>query len=439
MGSLIKASEDAVETVRAHACAALGRIGGGGALQRVARAARSDAGYVRVYAARSLAEFGIQQAGEALRATLEDELWEVRSAAAGSLSRMKLPAANALLEQAALSPDLRVRTVSLWALGRQVEDAGIDALCTALRDRDDEKRRDAAKGLSDIGTDRTVDGLISASHDTNYFVRRSAAEGLGKTGATRAIPALVRLLDDRESFVLWQVPAALGKIGGLEATQALLTRVRTGADEFVRANIVDALVTIAVKAGVDPLRAALRDPDRNVRRTASEAMAKVTRKRFESQLEQEKTAAQAGEGPAGSQPDDLTRLNELVENSGDAVDVPLEVIDHIVNAAAGQTLEAKRLLESIQTKATDSMVKIRSLGAMTMLGKDSAIGELKTYLRSEKTEERVAAAQALSHTSSQDVTDELLHALDDVDPLVRVHIAAAILEANRRPTHGVPH
>jgi HEAT repeat protein len=79
------------------------------------------------------------------------------------------------------------------------------------------------------------------------------------------------------------------------------------------------------------------------------------------------------------------------------------------------------------------MVKIKSLGAMTMLGEDSAIGELKTYLRSTNTEERVAAVQALSHTSSEDVTDELLRALNDVDPLVRVHIAAAILEANRKP------
>jgi HEAT repeat protein len=433
MGSLFKASDDGEETVRAHACAALSRIGGGGALQRVARAARSDTGYVRVYAARSLKEFGIQQAGEALRAALEDELWEVRSAAAQSLARMKLPAANAVLDQAALSPDLRVRTVSLWALGRQVEDAGIGALCTALRDRDDAKRRDAAKGLSDIATDRTVDGLINATRDTNYFVRSSAADGLGKTGATRAIPALVRLLDDPEWYVSCQVPIALGKIGGLDATQALLTRLRTGLDDLVRARIVDALATIAVKAGVDPLRAALRDQDPNVRRAASEALAKVARQMFEAQLEREKTAAQAGDGPAGSQPDALTRLNELVENSGDAVDVPLDVIDHIVKAAAGQTLAAKRLLEIIQTKATDSMVKIKSLGAMTMLGKDSAIGELKTYLRSEKIEERVAAAQALSHTRSQDVTDELLHALDDVDPLVRVHIAAAILDANRGP------
>jgi HEAT repeat protein len=431
IGSLFKASEDREETVRAHACAALGGIGGDGALQRVAQAARSDTSYVRVCAARSLGKFN-QDAVEALRAALEDEMWEVQSAAAQSLSRMKLPAANAMLEQAAQSPNLRVRTVSLWALGRSVDDAGIDALCTALRNGDDGKRRDAAKGLGDIADDRTVDGLISATHDANYFVRRSAAEGLGKTGATRAIPALVRLLDDPESFVLWDVPKALGKIGGVEATRALLTRLRTGVDEFVRAKIVDALAAIAVKEGVDPLRAALRDREPNVRRAVSEALAKVARQKIAAELEREKAAGEAGDGASGSQPGDLARLNELVENAGDAVDVPIEVIDHIVNAAAGQTLVAKRLLESMQTRATDSIFKIKLLGAMTVLGKDSAVGELKSYLRSEKTEERVAAAQALSHTDSADVTDELLRALDDVDPLVRVHIAAAILETNHR-------
>jgi HEAT repeat protein len=432
--SLFRASGHEKYSVRAHACAALSSIGGAGALERVAGAARDDTGYVRVYATRGLVRFGIEHAGEALRVALEDELWEVQSAAARSLADLKLPAATAMLEQAAQSPDLRVRTVSLWALGRRVEDAGIDLLCTALRSGDDGTRRDIANGLKDIGDDRTADALITATHDKNYFVRKIAAEGLGKTGTTRAVPALIRLLDDPEEYVFWAVPKALGKIGGLEATRALLMRARSDLRELSRSYVVDALATIAVKEGVDPLRKALGDTDRNVRRAASEALAKVTRKRFEAQLEQENATGEGSGGRTASQQRDLTHLNELVEIAGDAVDVPLEVIDHIVNAATGNTSEAKMLLKSIQNKTADSMVKIKSLGAMTMLGEDSAIGQLKTYLKSDNTEERVAAVQALSHTSSADVTDDLLHALDDADPLVRVHIAAAILEGNGRPT-----
>lgn len=432
--SLIKASEDRVETVRAHAFAALSRIGGDGALERVARAARTDTGYVRVFAARSLDEFESQGAVDALRAALEDELWGVRSAAARCLANMEHPSAKAVLEQAAACRDLRVRTVSLWALERRVEDAGIELLCRGLRDPDEDKRHDVAKGLADIGDDRTIDGLLGAARDSCRFVRSTAADGLGKTGATRAIPVLATLLDDPEWYVSCQVPIALGKIGTAEATRILLTRLRRNVENLTRDRIVDALAKIAGKEGVEPLRAALRDSDRNVRRAASEALAKVTRARFEEQLEREEASGEAGDGSAGTQQIDLTRLNELVESAGDAVDVPVQVIDRIVKAAAGHTSEARMLLENIRNKTTDPMVKIRSLGAMTVLGKESAIGELKPYLRSENTEERVAAAQALSHTGSEDVTKELLHVLDDADPLVRMHIAAAILEANRQPT-----
>jgi HEAT repeat protein len=434
MVSLFKASEDREETVRAHAFAALSRIGGDGALERVARAVRTDTGYVRIFAARSLDEFESQDAVDVLRTVLQDELWAVQSAAAQCLSRMKHLSAKSLLEQAAASPDLRVRTVSLWALGRRVEDAGIELLCRVLRDPDDDKRQDAAEGLADIGDERTIDGLMGAARDRCRFVRSAAADGLGKTGAKRAIPVLAILLEDPEWYVSCQVPIALGKIGTAEAMQILLTRLRKNVEDLTGKRIVDALATIAGKEGVEPLRAALRDSDRNVRRAASEALAKVTRERFEEQLKREMASGEAGDGSAGMQQSDLTQLNELVESAGDAVDVPIQVIDYIVNAATGHTSEARMLLEKIQNKTSDPMVKIRSLGAMTILGKESAIGELKPYLRSENTEERIAAAQALSHNDSEDVTDELLHVLDDADPLVRVHIAAAILEANRMPT-----
>jgi hypothetical protein len=47
----------------------------------------------------------------------------------------------------------------------------------------------------------------------------------------------------------------------------------------------------ARERGVDPLRAALRDRDPNVRRAASEGLAKVARQKFEAQLKQTRERA----------------------------------------------------------------------------------------------------------------------------------------------------
>lgn len=123
-----------------------------------------------------------------------------------------------------------------------------------------------------------VKGLIKALRDEKDDVVRQAAEALGQIEAVAAALPLIAALERRRHYdtsdtanARRAVVRALGQIGDVRAVKPLIVAIRT---DSLRAEAADALVRIGTPA-IEPLVAALRDEDSNVRRAAAGALDKM--------------------------------------------------------------------------------------------------------------------------------------------------------------------
>ncbi len=128
-----------------------------------------------------------------------------------------------------------------------------------------ELRRYAADALAKFGDPRSVQPLIAALGDPDPQVRAVAAMGLGSVKSPAAVNALIPLLDDPDENVS---EAAAGVLGTSKDPRAIAPLV-TSLSKVYFASV--ALYQLG-PAVVEPLIAAARDPDPNVRKRAVEAL-----------------------------------------------------------------------------------------------------------------------------------------------------------------------
>lgn len=123
----------------------------------------------------------------------------------------------------------------------------VPALLRAMQHRDHWTRTAAVEALGMIATQHARNGdtlppLLAALDDPSKGVRRAAAHALGAIGDVEALERLLLLLNDHQATVREAAAKALGELGDHTAAQALMYLGR-------------------------------RDPDREVRRAAREALA----------------------------------------------------------------------------------------------------------------------------------------------------------------------
>jgi HEAT repeat protein len=75
-------------------------------------------------------------------------------------------------------------------------------------------------------------------------------------------------------------------------------------------------------------------------------------------------------------------------------------------------------------------------GELAKLGDAESLKGIRDLVRSEDPVERVFAAEVLGEARKGEVAEELVKALDDPDPVVRLHAATAILRALRTSGTG---
>ena len=167
-------------------------------------------------------------------------------------------------------------------LGEMVATKAEGALVQLLRHTDDRVRRSATNALLKLGTPGAVKGVYEAVNDSSPEVRMQAAAAIstrkdGKTSAT-----LIRAIEsEADGDVQLAMIAALGKVATPDAVQKLVKmaepegRMFRKKDATLRVAAVQALSEARTPAAVNALKELTSDKDKDVRETATRALAQA--------------------------------------------------------------------------------------------------------------------------------------------------------------------
>jgi HEAT repeat protein len=165
-----------------------------------------------------------------------------------------------------------VRAVSASALANLGDRRVVGPLIEALSDPIwGEELRFVAKALGDLGDQTAVGPLISALEHKNGQVRSFAATALARLGDPRAIPPLIDLLEGDGPRGM--VALALAEFG--QPAVDPLTKLLRDPDKDVRLFAADALLKIGDPAAADPLSQLLGDEHILVREKAIQGLVKI--------------------------------------------------------------------------------------------------------------------------------------------------------------------
>jgi HEAT repeat protein len=402
---------------------------------------------VRTAAARALGDIGDARAVEPLIAALKDKDSHVREATVRALGKIGDARAVKALSAALKGGDWLVRKAAAEALGKIGDARAVKPLIAALKDEVSDVREAAAGALCEIGDARAVEPLIAALKDGNFYVRQAAAGALGAIGAP-AVKPLIAALKDKDSDVRKAAAGALGKIGwkpekgeaealyliaqgkwdecvkiGAPAVEPLIAALKDG-DSDVRQAAAGALGAIGAPA-VKPLIAALKDGHKWVRKAAAGALGKIGWKPEKGEAEALYLIAQG-------------KWDECVKIGAPAVEPLIAALkdgDSDVREAAAGALgkigwkpekgEAEALYLIAQGK-WDECVKI---GA-------PAVEPLIAALKDGDSGVREAVAKALGAIGDARAVEPLIAALKDGEPGVRKAAAEALVKIYREGRLG---
>ena len=155
------------------------------------------------------------------------------------------------------------------ALGKLKHPSVVEPLIKTLEEGKAFESNIAVEVLGIIQDVRAVEPLINALKNDESLINRGAvAEALGKIGDPRAVDPLIATLKDKDWNVRESAAEALEQLGWKP------DRGDAGAQYWIARKNWEAASALG-SAAVDPLIAALKDKDWNVREAAAEALAKV--------------------------------------------------------------------------------------------------------------------------------------------------------------------
>ena len=232
-------------------------------------------------AAQRLGDLKDRRAVEPLITTLlKDEDKFARLKAAEALGKIKDPrAVGALL--AAIKDCQRYFDVEVdWSIAAadalaKIGSPAVNPLLEVLKHDDNAMRYMATVVLAKIKDPRAVVPLIAALKDDNPEVRQAAAFVLGKIKDRRALDPLIAAMNDIDERVKLVVAVELAEgFMDVRATELLITAL-TDKDSGHRFHAAHALGEIKDSRAIEPLKKVLEDDDADVRKVATEALAKI--------------------------------------------------------------------------------------------------------------------------------------------------------------------
>ena len=169
-------------------------------------------------------------------------------------------------------------------LGEMVATQAEGALIALLRHSDDRVRRSATNALLKLGTPEALKGIYEAVSDESPEVRIQAAAALSTKKDVKTSATLIRAIEDEaDGDVQLAMIAALGRVATTDAVQKLVKMAEPDNRLFrkkavnLRVAAVQALGEARTAAALSALRELVGDKDRDVRDTATRALAHAGR------------------------------------------------------------------------------------------------------------------------------------------------------------------
>jgi len=239
--------DGASEGVRLAIATVMGRIGRDEDAELVTRLLRDESAAVRRAAVQALGRLDSEAAAEPLRLALADESGTVRIAAARALGDSRQTGVVDDLSRLALDHDATVRAAALRALGAHAAggrggDASevIGLLSEALSDEGGVAMA-AVESLSAIGGGAAARACLLLLQERDPELVIAAIGCVGKHGEPEDLTELRPLVSHSHWSVRAECIGALSERGVVGAVPAILRRLETEQDDFVRAAILRAL------------------------------------------------------------------------------------------------------------------------------------------------------------------------------------------------------
>jgi HEAT repeat protein len=165
-------------------------------------------------------------------------------------------------------------------LGEMVATDAEEALVALLRHSDDRVRRSATNALLRFGTPAAIKGIYDAVSDVSPEVRMQATAAIATRKDRRTSTTLIRAIEEeQDEDVQVAMITALGKVATPDAVQKLIKMAESDGRFFrkktrsLRVAAAQALGDAKTPAALVALKALLLDKDKDVRDTASRALA----------------------------------------------------------------------------------------------------------------------------------------------------------------------
>jgi HEAT repeat protein len=236
---------------------------GQGAGRRLALAAMNDPdAEVRLAAQAAARQLGERGASAKVIPWLTDSDQRLRVAATELLAWSPHPRAITALGRALSDPDPVVRGLAASALGASGEADAVLPLLGHLDDSTPQVRRDVVLSLARLSDPRAVVPLIGKIQDSRPEVRHAVAFALGEFGDSRAASALVLALRDGDDSVRIAALDALGQLADPQSAVAIENVA--AADDVpgpVRAAALSSLARLGTSHAIDRVVATLGTDD----------------------------------------------------------------------------------------------------------------------------------------------------------------------------------
>jgi HEAT repeat protein len=421
---------------------------------------------VRLRAAKSAIRLRSPAALDVVIPWLSDPDVKVRLAACELIRYVPSAKAIVALGRVLGDPDAGVRLAAAAAMGASGAPEAVGPLLGHLDDPSASVRAEVAQALARIGDTTAAVPLIGKVGDSAPEVRRAVARALGELGDARATSALILRLQDTPQVKV-EALGALGRLVSKDAVVAIAPLLDERASPEVRVAAVAALGKIGSEAAVRTLIKSLGSEDAAAKssavRDALEASGSKAVGPLVAALEQHgnpQVAAGAalvlgsmkaqGAGPIIV---DAIRKGSLgayyglraLADLGDPATVPtvLEFLSDsntVVRRQAVATVavlmdparhdgRAVEPLVAAMHAAKTSEDREQLARTLGRTGSPRAIPELRALLKVSDLALRLAAIDALGEIGPAGQEAELVNALGDDSPSVRLHAALAVAKA----------
>lgn len=272
--------------------------------------------------------------------------------------------------------------ISRWtaaiALASAKDNESFDALLKALKDDDNNVREFVAGALAERGDPRAVLPLIHAlQQEQNKSCSGMFAKALGRLGDRRAVLPLIHALGQEkdDEWCSTMFAEALGRLGDPQAILAVISSFSHVDDSFLRSGIQEVLVQFG-DVSIEPLVAALQDPDERIRTGSVATLAhlgpKTTQpllKALTSQNPEVRTRAAAALGKLGNAAVVDPLLARLQDDDPDVVQAATRALGRIGDARTRDPLLGvlKSRQVPIQVAAVEALGELRDPGAIDEL------------------------------------------------------------------------